>query len=123
MADDTAAEASPANRRQFERVDADLRVRVDVDGTTIEGRTVNVSEGGVAMDLPEAPLSAKGLLIAIELADLGWKEMKGELRRSEPNEGGGVRLAARFAAAATEGDPTVIREFINRYFEGSADRI
>ena len=123
MADKNRTDTSPENRRMFERVDADLRVRVDVDGATIEGRTVNVSEGGVAMELPEAPLSAKGLLIAIELADLGWKEMKGELRRSEPVEGGGVRLAARFAAAATEGDPAAIREFIDRYFEGASDRI
>lgn len=120
MTDQDATKATPANRRQFDRLDADLRVRVEVDGNTIEGRTVNVSEGGVAMDLPEAPLSAKGLLIAIELADLGWRELKGELRRSEPTDGGGVRLAARFAAAATEGNPEVIREFIDRYLEGPA---
>ena len=110
-------------RRRHERVETDLRVRVDVDGATVEGRTVNVSEGGVAMDLPEAPLSAKGLLIAIELADLGWQELRGELRRSEPVEGGGVRLAARFAAAATEGGPRAIRAFIERYLQGASDRV
>lgn len=123
MADQDPAAAPQENRREHERIDADLRVRVNVDGTVIEGRTVNVSEGGVSMELPAAPLSAKGLLIAIELADLGWKEMRGDLRRSEPTDGGGVRLAARFAAAATEGDPASIRQFIDQYFEGAADRI
>jgi hypothetical protein len=123
MAGEDPTATSGTERRRHERVATDLRVRVDVGGATVEGRTVNVSEGGVAMDLPEAPLSAKGLLIAIELAELGWQELRGELRRSEPNEGGGVRLAARFAAAATEGGPEAIREFIDRYFEGASDRV
>ncbi|MEW6582913.1 MAG: PilZ domain-containing protein [Actinomycetota bacterium] len=112
-----------AERRRHERVDAELRVRVESDGSLVEGRTVNVSEGGLAMDLPEAPDTARGIVIAIELADLGWQEIAGELRRSEPIDGGGVRLAARFAQAAAEGGPAAIREFIDRYLQGARNRL
>lgn len=117
------AAGSGEDRRRHARVPAELRVRVESDGAIVEGRSVNVSEGGIAMELPEAPDAARGLLIAIQLADGGWQEMQGELRRSEPIEGGGVRLAARFAAAAAEGGPGAIRDFIDRYFEGSRDRM
>ena len=113
------------DRRRHPRVATDLRVRVGLDGQTIEGRVVDMSEGGVAMDLPTVPLSARGLLIAIELAELGWQEVTGELRRKEPSSSGGTRLAARFAAAAAEGGPLAIREFLARYVSrdgGSGDR-
>jgi len=122
MGTDVGSGPQGEERRRHQRVPADVAIRIDVDGTTLEGRSIDVSEGGIAMELSEAPDTAKGLLIAIELADLGWQELKGELRRSEPAEGGGVRLAARFAAAATEGGPGAIREFIDRYLEGAKER-
>jgi hypothetical protein len=108
-------------RRRHARVPADLRVRVDVDGRTVEGRTLDISEGGVAMELPEAPLAATGLRIAIELGELGWAEIAGELRRSEPADRG-VRLAARFAAAAARGGPAALRAFVDRQLSGHAGR-
>jgi hypothetical protein len=103
-------------RRRHRRHAVELSARVEVDGEVVEGTTVDVSEGGVSVRLPRAPMAAKSMMVAIQLAELGWAELRGELVRQE-EEGPGVLLAARFAAVATEGGPDAIKEFLGRYRE------
>lgn len=115
----SGAPASPRDeegpdRRLHPRHAVELSARVEVSGEVVDGTTVDVSEGGVAVRLPRVPLPSDSLVVAIQLAELGWAELRGELVRTE-DDGAGVLLAARFAAVATEGGSAAIRQFLGRF--------
>ncbi|MCU0307823.1 MAG: PilZ domain-containing protein [Thermoleophilia bacterium] len=105
-------ESARGERRAHRRVQADLPVRVQGPDGPVEGHTVNLSEGGVSVDLGAASIDARRLRIEIELAELGWHALDAEQTRSEDE---GHRLSARFAEAAASGEREAIRGFLARY--------
>jgi hypothetical protein len=97
-------------RRAHPRYPADLPARISDGDTTIEARTVDLSEGGVSL-VPDEGLDARRLRIEIELAEMGWRELEAEVVRTGPDG----RLAARFAHLAAGGDRDELRRFLSRY--------
>ncbi|MGD9694907.1 MAG: PilZ domain-containing protein [Thermoleophilia bacterium] len=97
-----------AERRAHPREDVDLPVRVIAGGRSVDATAVNLSEGGALLAGADLP-AARRIRIEIELAELGWQALDAEVVRARGGADG--TLAARFAAAATEGGREAIRAF------------
>lgn len=99
-------------RRRHRRLRTDLAARVRAANWVSEGRAVDLSEGGVLID-GIGPESGE-VQIELQLDGGSWHRIDAEVVRFDAVVGGG-RLAAEFAAAATDGGRSAIRAFLDAH--------
>ena len=107
MADDSQGRERRAHPRTQVRVQARVRTEVGV----LDAETVDLSEGGTLLRAEDLP-SASEVWVDLELADMGWSSFRGEIVRTE-QQNGVSQFAARFAAEALEG-----REALRAFLDG-----
>jgi hypothetical protein len=93
-----------------------MPVRFTGHGT---GRVVDISAGGVLLTGEGLP-AVETLLLEMELAGIGRHTVEATVVRRTGTPDGGEHLAARFAAAATDGGRAAIHAFLEHRMGGEA---
>jgi len=94
-----SAARQPEERRQFERFDVDVHVTARVQGCTVEGRTIDMSEGGLCLEGGDLAGLAQGSRVELEMSVPGEAEptrLEGRVQWSGRRSERGSRCGIEF---------------------------
>jgi len=86
-----------AEKRQFDRKDFELPLRVEVGAETLDGVTSNLSLGGARVDIPKAMTFGTKVKVHVRLPALAEESVvEAEVRWCQPGEAGRFFVGLQF---------------------------
>lgn len=104
------------DKRRFKRIEASLPVTLRCDGRLIPATTLNISSGGVCLNVENADVAFIDCSKVELIIDLSQEDrdvsLRGEVTRIEPKDKS--RVGVKFTNLYTVGHQT-LEKFINRH--------